>query len=336
MTTTQDASVGVGIESTYGTGVTPTRWLEFLGESFDWRKQIKQGQGLRVGGRVDRSARRAYVAGDGGGDLTVEAKSKGMGLFWQLCMGVGTSTLVSGSTYQQVFTLGDLPPSATVQKGVVSAAGASVDPVTFLGCMVSSWEFDIPNADIAKLKATFDAKDVTTATAYAAPSYPVSPNLFHFANATLSTGTLTAPTATVLASAATPLANVRSVTFRVDNGMNTSRFNFGGAGRKSPATRGAKNVDISGTLEVEYASTLFRDAFLNETPMTLVIQLVGGSLSTGVETLQIVLPEIKFDSELVKMSGPDIPLPKMVFKGLDNLTAAQPLWVVARTSDTAL
>ncbi len=34
MTTPQDCSVGLGVESVYGTGVTPTRWFEFLDESF--------------------------------------------------------------------------------------------------------------------------------------------------------------------------------------------------------------------------------------------------------------------------------------------------------------
>jgi hypothetical protein len=42
-----------------------------------------------------------------------------MGLLWQALLGTGTSTLVSGSTYQQVFTLGDNPSSLTLQKGVV-------------------------------------------------------------------------------------------------------------------------------------------------------------------------------------------------------------------------
>jgi hypothetical protein len=37
MATTQDSSVGFLKESTYGTGVTPSRWLEFISETLDWQ-----------------------------------------------------------------------------------------------------------------------------------------------------------------------------------------------------------------------------------------------------------------------------------------------------------
>lgn len=334
MASTQDCSVGIGVESTYGTGVTPTRWLEFVEESFDWNKQVKQGMGLRVGSRVARSARRVVPAADGGGDLTVEAASKGMGLLWQACLGTGTSTLVSASTYQQVFTLGDTPPCLTIQKGIVEAGG-TVDPHTFTGCVVDSWEFTFGNADIATLKATFDARDLTTATAYAAPSYPTAPvNLFHFGGGALYTGTLTAPTATTLGSAVTPVANVRGGSIAVSNNIRNDRFNLGGAGRKSKPLPGLRA--ISGKLDAEYDSVTFRDAVLNETPMSLVLTFTGAALSTGNETLQVIVPEVKFDGELPKANGTDLVMQSMSFTGLDNLTAAQPIWVVARTADTAL
>src|SRR6185312_2082091 len=105
MSTAQDASIGIGVESTYRTPVTPGRWFEYLDESLDFRKNIKVGKGLRVNSRVARSARRVIPTADGGGDVSMEVVSKGMGLFWQCLLGSGSSALVSGTTYQQVFTL---------------------------------------------------------------------------------------------------------------------------------------------------------------------------------------------------------------------------------------
>jgi hypothetical protein len=70
--------------------------------------------------------------------------------------------------------------------------------------------------------------------------------------------------------------------------------------------------------------------------MCLVFNLVGAALSTGVETLQIVLPEVKFDNELAKTNKTDLIKQSMNFAVLDNLTAAQPIWVVTRTADNAL
>lgn len=333
MASPQDASIGLAVESTYKTGVTPTRFLEFTDESLNWNKNIKQGQGLRVGGRVARSARRVVPSADGSGDFTLECISKGMGLVWQACLGTGASTLVSGSTYQQVFTLGDTPSSLTVQKGLPEAGG-TVDAYTFLGCMVSQWTLNFPNADIANLQVSLDAGDMTTATAYASPSYPTTPSLFHFANGTISSGTLTSPTTTALASGTTTVADVRGGSVSVNNNLAVDRLNFGGAGRKSKPTIGLR--EITGSLTVEYDTNTWRDAVLNETPMALILTFTGAALTTGVETLQVVIPEIKFDSPLSQANGTDLITTDLSFAGLDNLTAAQPIWVVTRTADTAL
>jgi hypothetical protein len=335
MVSTQDASLGLAVETTYKTGVTPSRWYEFVDASLDFNKQIKQGMGLRVGGRVARSARRVVPAADAGGDFTVECTSKGMGLLWQACLGTGSSTLTSGSVYQQLFTLGDNPSSLTIQKGVVEA-GLTVDAYTFLGCMVSAWEFDFPNADICSLKVTIDAGDLDTATSYASPSYATSPALFEFSGGTISTGTLTAPTSTTLASATTALADVRSGTVSCANNLTADRFNLGGGGRKSKPTVGLRG--ITGTLAVEYDSTDFRDAVLDDSPMCIVLDFAATAetLGAGHPHLQVVLPEVKFDSEIAKTNGTDLVVQNMSFSVLDNLSAAQPIWVVMTTADTEL
>jgi len=334
MATTQDSAIMLKKESTYKTGVTVDRSFEYLDESLDWDKNVKQGQGLRAGSRVARSARRVVPTAQGNGDFSLECISKGMGYLWELAMGSGSSTLVSGTTYQQVFTLADTMPSATLQKQLVEVGG-TLDAYTFLGAMVSKWEFNVPNGDIANLKLSWDMGDLTTATAAATNAYPASTaNLFHFQNATIYNGTLTAPTSTALGSAASTLASVRSFNVACNHNLSVDRFNMGGTGRKDKPTTGLR--EIAGNVVVEYANTTFRDAVLNETPMCLVINLTGGALSTGNETLQVILPEVKFDNEIAKTNGTDLINQTMNFSVLDNLTAAQPIWVVTRTSDSAL
>lgn len=335
MATYQDCSVGIAKESTYGTGVTVTRWFEFLSETFDVSKNIVQGKGLRVGSTVARSARRVVPTRDAGGDFTMELTSKGMGLLWEQCMGTATSTLVAGTTYQQVFTFADVMPSATWQKGLPRTDGSTVDAYTFLGGQVDSFEVTFGN-EIGQLACTVDARTVTTGTAYASPSYSSNPTLYHFGNAALYTGTLTAPTSTALASGNSELANVRSGSIKVSHNLHADRYNFSSTagGLKSKPTVGERV--ITGSLVVEYDSATFRDAVLNETPMLLLVQYTGAALSTGNETLQIVVPEIKLDGKLPSANGGDLITVEIDFVGLDNLTAAKPLWVVARTADTAL
>ena len=333
MTTTQDCSIGIGVESTFKTAVTVGRFLEFTDESLDWSKSVKQGQGLRVGSRVARSGRRTVPTADGGGDITVELASKGLGLLLNAGFGAYTSSLVSGTTYQQVHTLGDTLPSLTIQKGVVQAGG-TVDALTFLGCTVSQLEFDFPNGDICTMKASIDAADVSTVQAYASPSYPAGTvNLFHFAGGTVSTGTITPATATALASAATPTANIRSGNVQISHNLRNDRFNFGGAGRKARQLAGLRT--ITGKFEIEYDSTTYRDLVLSDSPLSVLLNFTAGALSTGLETFQLALPDIRFEGELPKANGNDLIVQSMSFTALDPLTAA-PITAVTRTSDSAL
>ena len=327
MTTPQDCSVGLGVESVYGTAVARTRWFEFLDESFNFVKNVKQGVGLRVGSRVARSGRRVVASAEGSGDLTIEAVTKGLGLLWQLGLGSGTSTLVSAGLYQQVFTLGDAMPSATIQKGIPRADG-TVDAYTFTGCMVESLTIDCPNADNVKVKTSWNAKDMTTATAYTAPSYATGPSVFTFAHGAVYSGALTAPTATALGSAATPVASIRSGSITIKHNLKTDRYNCGGGGRKEKPFAGIR--EISGSLVAEYADAAFRDAIVNDTSMTLV-----KTFTAGLDVLQIVIPDVRFDGDIVKAST-DLAIQDIKWTGLDGLTAAQPIWIVCRTADTAL
>jgi hypothetical protein len=331
--TTQDVSLGVGVESVYKTYVAPTTFYEALGDStLQWNKQVKQGQGLRVGSSVARAARRVVPAADGSGDFTVECASKGMGKLFQAALGSGTSTVVAGTTYQQNFTLGSSPSSLTIQQGLVEAGG-TVDAYSWLGCMVSGWELSLPNNDIATLKLTVDAGDLSTTQPYAAPSYPTGVNLYHFANASIATGTFTAATATTLPAAATQALDFRNLVITASNNLTADRFNAGGGGRKSKPTRGL--VGITGTADIEYDATTYRDLVLNDNILTVVATVTAGALSTGNETLCVALPAIKLDSPLPQPNGTDLIVVSTSFTVLDDLTNP-PVGVYLRTADATI
>lgn len=330
-----DESFGLANESTPGTYAAPTRFYEWADGAHEWSPNTVQGAGLRVGASVPRSGRRVRPTQAGKVEVTVEAISKGMGLLWESCLGVGVSTLVSGSTYQQVFNLptGTTLPSRTLQVGGIRADG-TVDPVSYLGCTVDEWELELAN-EIAMLKVTFDASKIDTAQGYAAPSYPTTPNLFHHANATVTLGgAVTVPTTTAMAVVGTNVVNIRSFKINGKNGIATDRFNIGGAGRKSRQLR--QGPEITGEVTFEYTDVVIRDAFLNDTETPLTLTITGGALSTGLETLQVVIPAAKFDGAVPPRAGGELNVVTAPFTVLDNLVAAQPLYVAHRTADTAL
>lgn len=332
MAAVTDVSVGYAAESVYGTPVTVTRWLEFTDEGLDWKPNKVQGKGLRVGSRVGRSNRRVITTYDGGGSTSHEVMSKGFGIPFRAAFGAGASTLVSGSTYQQNFTLDDAPSSLTIQKGVVDSTG-TVQPYTFAGCMCKSLELSLDNAGILQAKFDWDAKNMATATAYAAPSYPAGGSLFHFAQGAITIGgTVTAPTTTALATGGTAVANVRDFSLNLDNAMGASRFNLGGSGLKGGAApRGVRG--LSGKMKVEVTDTVLRDAILADTELAVVLTLTSAeTLSTGVAQLSIWLPAVKFSGSMPQATG-DLVTVDLTFDVLDNLTASSPFMLSVRTSD---
>ena len=329
----QDWSVGIGKESVFRTPVTPTRWLELTDpKPFTLDRGIKQGAGIRVGSRVARSGRRVKTTKTAAGDLSVELFSKGLGLLIEACMGSGTSTVVSGSTYQQVHSLADVLPSHTIQFGIPNNAG-TVRPLTFSGCTVSAFEIGGAVGDLAMFKSTWDAADWTTATALTAPSYPSGGNLFTVEDATIYSGAYTPATATVLASALNPVAGVKDFKVSVANQPVTDRYFMNAGGVKDRQLPGTRQPTVE--LNVEYGDNALWDAFEADSELTLVISLLAGSLSAGFETFQIPIPALKLDGDLPE-GGPDaIASQAIKMTGLNNLSQA-PMQIVTRTSDTAL
>ena len=330
-----DISVGFAAESTFKTFVTPTRWVEPVDETLDWTKGHKQGQGLRVGARIPRAGRRVVPTAQGKGDLTVEVAAKGLGTLFQWALGgTSTSTVVSGSTYQQNHAIGNLS-SMTLQKGIPEVGG-TVDAYSFLGCVVDSLDIDSVNGDIVTAKLGLDIADVSTAQSLTAPSYVASTvNLFHFGAATMAIGgTITDASTTALPSSAAPITTgVRSFSLSMKNNIQADRFNYGGSGRKSLQVD--KLRSITGKFVAEYDQTTLRDAFLGDTSSSLLLTFTGGSLSSGSETFAISLPCVRLDGQLPNGKKGELVTIEHSFTVLDNLSNA-PMQVCFRTSDSAL
>lgn len=339
MTIQADCSIGFKKETTYGTAVTVDRFLEFTSESLDFEREFYQGEGLRPGSRVARSGRRVLVKDGASGDIELEVPSRGLGTLLEALMGTAGSSLVSGALYQQLFTLqkSDFLPSLTMQKGVPRLGAETVDAYTFKGAVNKSFELSMGNAEVLKLKTSWHAREVDTAVAYATPSYAAT-ELFSFASAALVVGgSVTVPTATVLATGGTSVANVRDFSISVDQKLDEAGWNLGGAGKRS--RRGAVGLaELKGKLTAEYDSTTFRDALRDQTPLALVATFSAPTdITAGNKpTLQIVVPDIRFEGELPKSNGGDVITQSIDFTGFDGLTAAHAMYIVVRTADTAL
>lgn len=344
MTTQQDCSIGISIpEAAYGTSTTPVSFFEFTDEGFELKRTDVQGTGLRVSAPFARAARRATAVFDVAGSIGTELFSRGMSKLFAAVTGTGTATLVSGTAFQHLFTANttDFLPSYTIQKGIPPLGGGATLPHTFDGCVCSDLEVSAPNGGMVTVKTNWLGRKLSTATAYAAPSYPASGELLTFVGATATIGTsgVVAPTTTARGTVTTPLAvvNVTDFTFKLDNNLDGAGWRFGGGGyRTRPPAVGLRAG--TGMITVEFDGAIWRDLWLNQANVSMVITFTGQTaISAGVfPELSICLPLVRLEGDIPNSNKGDVISQTINYTVLDGGVAASPFYLSYVTADTTI
>lgn len=335
MATSLDRAVVLSEETTsYGTYASATaRAVEFLDgdTTFENAPTIVQGQGIRAGAILADGSRSVVVRQDVPGSIGFEVLPKGQGYLWKWLLGACASTVVTGATYQQVGTLAATLPSFTAQEQwyyMADDGTYSAGVFSWLGCIFTDFELTM-GSEIATVKANINGRTVDTAqtaVAVTLPSTATAP--FHRGNLTVSTGTLTAATTTALASSITAVTGVEQVVLSVNNNMNTDRPGAAGLkGKPVPQLR-----DITVKLTAEQRDNSWDIAKQAQTAMTLLCTYTGGALSTGTETFQVAIADMRVTKVTKKVDG-GVPKVDVECKVMQSTT---PLQIVIRTSDTAL
>jgi hypothetical protein len=302
------AQLGISAESTYGTFVAPTKFLEFTKESLALKKTTAQSAGIAAGRLLALSSRRVVTRREVSGSLDLEVTNKGMGLLLQALMGT-TVTPVQQATsdgYLQTHTLASVAgKSLTIQKGVPLTTGVVTDK-TFVGCKVISGEFACGVGEM--LTATFevDGKDCDEGQTLAAASYaPMAP--YHFGQMALKAGVYGSEAA---------LSGIRKVSVKIERPQDVERFYANQSALKAEPVENDQ-VKITGSLETDYVATTLDDLHTSDAGISLVWEFVGANIDTGVnETFRITLPAVKLDEGPPTVDGFGVVKPTFNFVGL--------------------
>ena len=335
-----DAQVMIAAESTYGTGVTPTRSYEWdidnSEHSFD--PKPLQGTGMQVGdGGFDRADRSVAVIGQGAGKIGLDWQTKGMGLLTNAPYNTGVSTLVSGTTYQHLIT-GSLATSLlqafTVQYGVVrSDAAGTVDAFTYLGTTFTKHGIKCSAGELITTEFEWDAKAQTTATGLATPAYPAGLlDPLHYGEIACTVGgSVTVPTTTALAVVGTAVSDVKSFDYSLDNQADIGRWVFGSRNQPRVAKRKATLK-----LSTEYNALTYDAAQIAHTTLPVTITATSTQpLSIGFATLQLVFPACKITSSNRPQPQSGTPTVDYDFE-IKKPATGSAIYIVMRTADAAL
>lgn len=150
--------VGYGVETTADTPVTVTQFIPAVSETLGQDRGRVESSAIIAGRRILDS--NMWNGGNiaAGGDVQHELYNKGLGKLFTGMFGTVSSTTgpVSG-LYTHTWSGIGAPTSLTVQKGVprVGLGNVTVDPYTYPGSMVESWEIKCSAGEIATFGATF-------------------------------------------------------------------------------------------------------------------------------------------------------------------------------------
>lgn len=293
--------VGFINESTYGTGVTVTKFAEVESASITKTKNAVQGGGLAAGRMVQDGSRRVVTSTAAEGEVKMEVTTKGMGLWLNHLFG-GTVTPVqqaATTAYLQTHSLTDnYGKSLTIQTGVPDRTG-TVRPYTATGCKITSAEFSCGMNELLTASFNIDAQGVTEATAIATASYTTGQKPFHAGLLAVKTGTFGSESV---------ITGVKGISLSIERPQQTDAY-------YASATPGTKSepvmndwVKISGSLEMDFVDkTQVADLFSSDTATSLVIEFVGATIaSTYKETIRFKIPKAFFDEGAPKLEGPDV------------------------------
>lgn len=294
------ASIGFAAESTYGTYVAPTRFLEYIKADLKKKKNVVQGGGLAAGRIAQLGSRRVVTSESVEGGFELEVANKGMGLLLAHLLGSSATPVQQGATaaYLQAHTVGDnIGKSLTIQHGVPDLTG-TVRPFTFKGCKLSGAEFSCKVGELLTMSLDVDGRQASEVETLVAASLATGVAPFHWAQMSVKLGTFGAEAA---------VSGVKGFSVKFDRGMASERFYAGAGGLKAEPIMN-DFLKVSGSIEVDLVNKAdFADRFAADSATSLVIELVGPLIaSTYYQTFRIKLPMVFFDGDTPTVDGPDV------------------------------
>ncbi len=306
------AQIGIGVESTVGTAVTPTRFYEFTSESIVQTIERVESSGLRAGSRVLRSDR--YVSGQLGieGSVELEVTAGNFGILFKHALGANST---SGSDpYTHVATMLDpFGLGLTVQVGRPGNDG-TVRAFTYAGCKISTLDLkcavgDLLSADLGIVGSTAEATGSITSASYGSGLQVVS-----FTGAAISVGGSSYP--------------CKDFSLSLDNGLDAERYVLGANTTREPVA--ASLAEVTGSLTAE---------FVDLTAYNRVVNATHGAISavfTGADgkTVTVSIPVARFDGDTPNVGGPEIVEQQLTYKGLFD-GSASPVTITTINADSA-
>lgn len=309
MSSILDQVVQVGVESTYGTAVAPTRAFEAKADTFTRDVEYIESIGFRRDLQTIRSDRHDTVSLGASGSIEVDMLNKGMGLLLQHALGTSSGPTQQASTaaYLQTFATNDTGPtgSYSVQVSRNDSSG-TLRTFTYEGSTITGWNISQDLGAATSMTFNFDSENEQTTTAEATPAYPSSADVFVYTDATIEIDD-------------SAITSFTSFSLDADLAMKTDRrFLQGSATKSQPKRSGVPSY--TGAISGEFASLTQYNAFVAGTTFKLEFIATMGTAIEGSHYpyFHVTMPVCKWTGSTPVASLDDMTTIELPFVVLDN------------------
>jgi hypothetical protein len=274
---------GIGVESTLGTPVTRTKFIDFISEALKVQTQRKAwSNASEVGPRINTE-----LGVHSEGPMEVYAMFEGLESFLKAAFGASSvaSAVVSGTAYGHTYAL----KSAMASPGLSVEVERDAQAFLYEACQIEEVEFIQDPNDYLRIRFLFRGRDESKVSA-TSPSFATVLKIHH--------AQLTAKIATVV-------TTINSFRVLLKNNLTGFRPQLGSVVTKE-IIRGGKRA-VTGSLGIDFADTTHYDQFRALTNVALEFKYVGAAISGGGgETYQfkLNLPQVNWDGDAPVVPGP--------------------------------
>lgn len=303
--------LGVAEESTYGTFVTPARFVEMVDENVNLTIGRDESKGLRSGQRYLRTDHWQAGKRAAAGPIDLEIANKGFGLLFKHCGG-NVATVADGTGKKHTITPASLfGLSTSWQVGRPDVSG-TVQPFSYTGCKVAQWQIDQQLDAFAMLKLTLDAQDESTAQSLGSATPPAETELFHWHGFTL----------TVNGSA----YDQYNFSVAGQNSLKTDRYRSGNRLKKEPIEHQRRS--LTGSLTSELIDLTAYARFAAGTVVPIVATWVADTTYDTAKPFKMILTlnNCRFDGTTPGVKNEDVVEQVLPFTVLDDGTL--PVWQI--------
>lgn len=277
---------GLGEETTYGTPVTRTVFLDVTGETLSLNhERVVSGSLNQIGVRSNKIANGLFRVA---GDVTFDVPYTGWELFLKHALGSVATTGPVDNAYTHTFDIANaLPTGLTIEIYRDSSnflAGDLDDAFLYEGCKVNSLSLSATIGAYLSCTASIVAQDenrgARTVAATVNTDLNATRDLIVFTEGSLSYDNFT--------------TSVESFELTLNNNLNADRFRVGSRLTREPV-RGGK-IEVTGSFTADFDSFARYDEFKNSTTKALTLTFTGanvpnsGTAQSMTITLNRVIP----------------------------------------------